>query len=161
MKNVYYPFEFYQEIYAPITRLMVPGIDENRYVVSNYGKVFDLWNNRFLCQIPCGANYQSVCLHLTNGGQKSMLLHRLVGMSFIPGYWNLQINHKDGKKSNCTEENLERVTPRQNIMHALDMGLNKTCEDKPNAHLTNNQVRIICEDLVNRERISSILNHLH
>ena len=160
MENYYYPFIHYQELYAPITRQMVPDIDENRYLVSNSGKVFDLWNNRYISQFGYYNDYQSVSLHLSTGLKKHVLLHRLVGMAFIPGDWNLQINHKDGKKTNCTEDNLEWVTSRENLMHALDTGLHRYGEDRSDAILTNNQVRIICEDLMQRRRISEILNHI-
>lgn len=154
--NYYYPFTFYQEIYAPITDNMVPGIDANRYLVSNYGKVFDLNRNCYLTIHNVYAGYQSVTLH-TNHGKKHMLLHRLVGMAFIPGDWSLQINHKNGIKSNCEETNLEWMTARENLMHALDTGLHKVMEDKPNSILTNEQVRIICEELCKRTMITDIL----
>lgn len=155
----YYPFVFYQEIYAPITNNMLEGIDPDRYLISNYGKVFDLYRNVYI-PIYTGSNgYQMITLH-TNTGRKNMLVHRLVGMAFIPGDWNLQINHKNGVKSNCSEENLEWVTARENLLHAVDLGLNYSGEDKVNAILTNAQVYEIAKLLADRTPIPIILNKI-
>lgn len=156
MYDNYYPFVFYQEIYAPITNQMVPGIDPNRYLISNYGKVFDLKRNYYIPTHTVGDGYKSVTFY-TKNGRKHMLLHRLVGMAFIPGDWSLQINHKNGIKSNCEETNLEWMTARENLMHALETGLHKVLEDKPNSLLTNDQVRIVCEELCKRTMITDIL----
>ena len=151
-----WPIYYYNEIYTVITDKMVPGVDQNRYWVSNYGVVFDSRSNRYLDISPTGKGYSSVTLH-TSYGKKKYLLHRLVGMAFIPGDFSLQINHKNGNKDNCKESNLEWCTPRENLIHALDMGLNYRGEDKPNAKITNDQARIICQGIQDRKRVSEIL----
>ena len=151
------PIVFEGECYGLITDSIVPGVDPGRYYVSNYScAVFDTYRQRYLSTHYVGCGYLSVVLH-TIYGKKSYLLHRLVGMVFIPGDFSLQINHINGIKINCRVDNLEWVTPLENLRHAINTGLQKIGEDKPNAILTNEQAKIICECLVNRERISRIL----
>ena len=51
---------------------------------------------------------------------RTELLHRLVAASFLglpPSLEHSQINHKDGNKSNNAVENLEYVTPAENMAH--------------------------------------------
>lgn len=160
LRYLYTPFIHANECYGLITEEHVPGVDPNRYWVSNYScVVYDAYVGAYVLPHTAGPGYHAVTLH-TNKGFKSQLLHRLVGKVFIPGDFNLQINHKDGKKHNNTVDNLEWVTPRENLIHALETGLNKRGEDKPNAILTNDQARIICECLQNHMRISEILSVL-
>lgn len=60
------------------------------------------------------------------GTRKWFLMHRLVGIAFIPNFENKSdINHKDGNKRNNYFENLEWVTRKENIRHAWDMGMSK------------------------------------
>jgi hypothetical protein len=60
-------------------------------------------------------------------------IHRLVAMAFIPNPNNLpQVNHKDGNKLNNIVNNLEWVTPSQNVKHSYDNGLQKVVYGKDN-----------------------------
>ena len=60
---------------------------------------------------------------------KGIQAHRLVWIAFnglIP--YKIQINHKDGVKSNNHPGNLELATNGQNVKHAYDIGLNQVTE---------------------------------
>jgi hypothetical protein len=57
-----------------------------------------------------------------NNVTKRQLVHRTVGMAFVPNPNNKpQINHKDGVKSNNIPDNIEWVTPSENIKHSYDV----------------------------------------
>jgi hypothetical protein len=141
------PIEFIDEDYKFITQSMVPNVDIGRYLISNYGTVIDTWRNNVQTHINSGAGYLRVVLHLETGEQKMVLVHRLVAMAFVDGNWSLHVNHKNGIKGNNYYKNLEWVTPRENIIHAVETGLNYRGEDKPNAILSNEQVNDICRYL--------------
>lgn len=152
-----YPLLFADEEYVYITQNMVPDIDINRYMISNYGVVRDTWRDRDVA-LTVANGYIRVCLHKQNGGAVGVLAHRLVAMAFIPGNWSLQVNHKDGIKFNNYYMNLEWTTARENLMHALDLGLNHRGENKPNSILTNDQVHQICIYLENGYDYNYIIN---
>lgn len=81
--------------------------------------------------------------------QKWIMAHKVVTENFLglcPS--GMQVNHKDGDKRNNCLDNLEYVTPKENIRHANAMGLRSNNGWVPgNAHsrakLTENDIRAI------------------
>lgn len=140
------PCYFNDEKFVLITNEIIEGVDQGRYYVGSNGNIYDSCTNSYLHIYADRAGYCNVNLHTSNG-TKRFLLHRIVGMAFINGDRSLQINHKNGFKFNNYDENLEWATPRENLMHALDTGLNYRGEDKPNAILTNDEAHTICKML--------------
>lgn len=68
--------------------------------------------------------YLSVILHDRNKKCKSARVHRLVAETFIPNpSGKPEVNHIDGDTHNNCVENLEWVTPSENMVHARDTGL--------------------------------------
>ena len=78
--------------------------------------------------------YQIVGLS-TNHQRKSVGIHTLVAKQFIsndnPN--KTQVNHKDGNKQNNNIDNLEWVTPAENMRHAVDVLGVHIEENNPNA----------------------------
>ena len=68
-------------------------------------------------------DYRFVCLR-KDGKNSNKSIHRLVANAFIPNPNNYPyVNHKDGNKSNNNVTNLEWCTAKQNLQHAIDIGL--------------------------------------
>ena len=103
------------------------------YQISNLGRVRGLGKHdrlgryhaeRIKAIVNNGQGYLVVNLK-HNGKQKQMTVHRLVAKAFIPNPENkLEINHKDGCKSNNCVDNLEWTSRSENLKHAFKLGLN-------------------------------------
>lgn len=92
------------------------------YKISEDGKIFAVKLNKYLKPFSNGLGYLAVKLR-KNGQRKMQYIHRLVAQEYIASCVGLDINHKDGVKSNNTVSNLEVVTHKQNLKHAFDFGL--------------------------------------
>lgn len=69
--------------------------------------------------------YWTVALH-KDKKQQMCLVHRLVAQAFIPNpEHKTQVNHKNGIRTDDRLENLEWVTPQENVRHAFDVLKNK------------------------------------
>lgn len=93
---------------------------EGLYLISSLGRVKSFHGNGKIMErkTVCGY-YPSVTL-CKNGIHKTFRIHRLVAAAYIPNLRNcLEINHKDMNRANNTVYNLEWVSRRENILHAV------------------------------------------
>ena len=110
---------------ANVTQDRLKAVDgyEGLYSVSRDGQVWSHRKERFLCSGDNGKGYRFV--HLFKDKQSSRFyVHRLVASAFVDGECDGKIvNHIDGNKSNNVAENLEWVTPSENMQHAWKHGM--------------------------------------
>lgn len=99
------------------------------------------FEGRELSKVKTKTGYLEVYA-MKNGVRIRHLVHRLIGMAFVPGYApGLTINHIDGNKLNNTHENLEWVSFARNTQHQWETGLvNLRGENQPGSKLTSKQV---------------------
>ena len=89
-----------------------------KYEVYEDGRIWSYKTKRFLKPIIDKDGYQIVCLYDNEGKRKWFKVHRVVweAVTGIPIPSNMQINHRsEDKTDNRFFENLELVTPKQNI----------------------------------------------
>lgn len=99
----------------------VPGYDT--LAVSREGSVVDLVRRKFLK--PTIAKAFSAYPRVSSA-EGNPVIHRLLALTFIDcpsDSRRMQVNHKDGVKTNYSLDNLEWVTPAGNVQHAYRAGL--------------------------------------
>ncbi len=100
-----------QEIWKPIV-----GFEKN-YEISNLGNIKNTHNGKLRKCNPDKQGYIKVSIRVT-GIVKFYKIHRLVAEAFIPNPENKPlVNHKDRNPSNNMLNNLEWVTPLENVRH--------------------------------------------
>lgn len=106
-KEIWMPIKGYGEVYS----------------ISNRGNVRR--NIAHLKRMKQKDGYFRISLY-RNRNQKNIRIHKLVANTFLGACpYGLEINHKDGNKSNNHCSNLEYVTRSANIIHAIKKGLLK------------------------------------
>ena len=109
------------------------------YDITRSGKVINRHTGREIKPQKNGKGYYRVGI-----GKKLLFVHRLVAEKYIPNpEGKLQVNHKDGDKTNNNADNLEWVTNQENRSHAIKNSLHLTGEKCPWAKLTEEQVKFI------------------
>jgi len=98
-------------------------IDGSKYEISTYGNL-----RRFKDKVrvyPEMGNNGYLRFPMTIYGKHTVgSIHRLVALSFVPNpKGKPQVNHIDGDKENNKSSNLEWVTPKENMAHAISTGL--------------------------------------
>jgi hypothetical protein len=98
------------------TNKLTPFPLNDNYSVSREGQVYSHISNKFLKPIKTKAGY--VVFKIKHNGKKQIFGHRLVAITFIPNPEDKRfINHKNGKRDDNREVNLEHCTSRENTVH--------------------------------------------
>ncbi len=92
------------------------------YLITGDGKVYGKYRGRFLKGTIKKDGYCRVVIR-----RKNHYVHRLVAMAFLgePEKGKNQVNHKDLNKKNNNIENLEWVSPSENMQHSVAKNPNK------------------------------------
>lgn len=150
--NFYLSKEYYIDIPEYISFLF--DFDTERYLVSNWGHVYDKYNNHYLPQnlIPDNNRYIILMLKKKDNTSISVKAHSLICSAFN-GILALQpidqilvVNHIDGVKWHNEPYNLEWLTWSENVRHADRTGLINRPNGENNGYsmLTDDQYREIC-----------------
>lgn len=122
----------------------VPGFDN--YLCSRTGFVKNKKTGRILKPADDSDGYPKVTLTNSLKKKHCIAVHRVVATTYL---WNKdkpQVNHKDGNKHNNCVENLEWVTNKENIAHAIRTGLLKVKgSDNANAKINSRTAKHIRE----------------
>lgn len=94
------------------------------YHISNLGRVWSDKTNRVLKHAYGNGGYPFVSLS-KESRIKSYDIHRMMAIAFLgePKSDKMEVNHKDGNKTNNKISNLEWVTRSENKRHAYRIGL--------------------------------------
>ena len=108
------------------TTLIWNGIPVPRYSISNYGRIYDNRDNRYLGYSIDEDGYFMASTYIDdNVKYKKIRVHRFELMSFEQMPEDRQIsNHKDGNKLNLQLDNLEWTNSIENTRHGWDNDLN-------------------------------------
>lgn len=113
------------------------------YFVTEEAQVYSPISNRWLKPWTDKDGYLRITLMDINNIRKALPLSRVVMMTHAPiaNMSNLEVNHKDGDKTNNELWNLEWVTTQENIEHALKNGLRcSQGENNPGHKLAQNEI---------------------
>lgn len=104
------------EVWKPLEPDLVRG--QVGYFISSEGRVKNR-KGRINRSFGGSNGYSQHCIH-----PHVFAAHRLVAFAFLEGVPGKNVvNHKDGDKTNCRVSNLEFVTQKENVQHAVDTGL--------------------------------------
>ena len=120
-----------------VKELWKPLLEYKGIEVSSIGGIRKAANKsrkeRILTEFPKDRDgYYRCSVQRLDGTWTSQPVHRLVAKAFIPRTKNRDIvNHIDGNRTNNRIENLEWVTPKENVIHSFKFGSRKICKQVP------------------------------
>jgi hypothetical protein len=118
---------------------------ENRFLISENGDFYSFKYNKVISTSLNADGYVRLSIRFGGSDKRivNILVARAVATAFIPNPENKpQVNHRNGIKVDNRRTNLEWVTPKENIDHAIKAGLKNAPagEASGTAKLTNAQV---------------------
>lgn len=104
------------------------------YLVDDRGFVLSKRDKKPMKPSTNHHGYQIINI-MMNGKRKGLGVHTAVARAFCDGFSpELQVNHKDGDKTNNRADNLEWVTAIENVRHSInELGFNNKEENNPNS----------------------------
>ena len=120
-----------------VKELWKPLLEYKGIEISSIGRVRKAANKRrkerILTEFPKDRDGYCRCsVQKLDGTWTSQPVHRLVAKAFIPNTENKQaVNHIDGNRQNNRVENLEWVTPKENVIHSFRFGARRVCKQVP------------------------------
>ena len=114
---------------------------QSEYMISNDGILASLRMCRYMkCSLNSSGYYSTIIT--VNNKRINVDIHRLVATAFIPNPENKsQVNHINGNKLINNDWNLEWTSQKENIYHAIDIGLRKS---NPIRKYTKTQIHEVC-----------------
>ena len=99
-----------------------------RYALDKDGRVYSLIRNRILPEnkINKSVRYKTINLSHESGYRISFPAHRLLALMFLNDGTDkskMQVDHIDGNRFNNKLDNLEWVTPSENVLRSFRLGL--------------------------------------
>lgn len=99
----------------------IPGY-EGLYSASDLGRIKSLRQNKVMAtgKRICNSGYEVVNLW-KHKAVRSFMVHRIIAQTFCEGRTDekIEVNHKNLKKRDNRADNLEWVTPSQNMRHMM------------------------------------------
>lgn len=98
---------------------------KNCYWINDQGEIYNKNTGNKISSKIERDGYVRVSLMKKGGGTTYVPIHRVFMMAFKPviDMDKKQVNHIDGNKQNNSLDNLEWVTPKENIHHAIENNL--------------------------------------
>lgn len=151
----YHKNKFY-DVVEILDEIFLPYQPDNRYLISNYGRVYSTISKFLL--LPFISNTGYVTFHI-NG--RNISAHRMVAMTFIPtNDLTLDVNHIDGIKTNNYYKNLEWCTRSENVKHAVQNNLLFKSPIPNKDRYSDDVVNKICECLEKGYSYREISNYI-
>lgn len=154
---------------------VLTNVVPNRYLVSNYGRIYDIRAEKFMnpvSNVSSGSVKKSVYYKVKFSyisepdsltlKAKDIYIHRAVMKAFEPisNSNEMDVDHKDSNHLNNRLDNLQWVTHEENQRLAVVRDEVASCENNGNAIYTNDEVHFICKALEGGRDFSYIKSHI-